>query len=206
MAIQDAEQLELRGPHTLQSGHIPALDGIRGLAVIMVLLFHFICAATPLNNIEALVIRFFNYGAYGVELFFVLSGFLITGILYDARSKPNYFKNFYIRRTLRIFPLYYGVLFLTFVVAPLIPWLSGPTLSYMAEHQAWAWLYATNVFIAIKGYWAYAYLEHFWSLSVEEHFYLFWPFLVYWLAPSPRRLMAASLAVAAASAMARTGG
>ena len=89
-----------------------------------------------------------NYGSYGVELFFVLSGFLITGILYDARNKPHYFRNFYMRRVLRIFPLYYGVLALLFFVAPLIPLLRGPALDYLVERQAWAWLYAVNIYIA----------------------------------------------------------
>ena len=81
-----------------------------------------------------------NYGSYDVELFFVLSGFLITGILYDAHNKPHYFRNFYMRRLLRIFPLYYGVLALVFFVAPLIPLLRGPTLNYLVDRQAWAWL------------------------------------------------------------------
>ncbi len=81
-----------------------------------------------------------NYGSYDVELFFVLSGFLITGILYDARNNPHYFRNFYMRRLLRIFPLYYGVLALVFFVAPLIPLLRGPTLNYLVDRQAWAWL------------------------------------------------------------------
>ena len=89
-----------------------------------------------------------NYGSYGVELFFVLSGFLITGILYDARNKPHYFRDFYMRRVLRIFPLYYGVLALVFFVAPLIPLLRGPTLDYLVDRQAWAWLYAVNIYIA----------------------------------------------------------
>ena len=112
-----------------------------------------------------------NYGSYGVELFFILSGFLITGILYDARNKPHYFRNFYMRRLLRIFPLYYGVLALVFFVAPLIPLFQGPTLDYLVDRQAWAWLYAVNIYIAIQGDWSFSYLEHFWSLAVEEHFY-----------------------------------
>src|SRR6202008_1623121 len=85
------------------------------------------------------------YGALGVDLFFVLSGFLITGILYDSRNDPAYFRNFYMRRVLRIFPLYYGVLALVFFVAPLISVLRGPSLDYLLDRQTWAWLYAVNI-------------------------------------------------------------
>src|SRR4029077_17869014 len=102
-------------------GHLPVLDGIRGLAILMVLLFHFVGGTLPTNSVESAIIWVCNYGALGVELFFVLSGFLITGILYDTHDKPSYFRNFYMRRILRIFPLYYGVLALVFFVAPLVP-------------------------------------------------------------------------------------
>ena len=119
-----------------------------------------------------------NYGSYGVDLFFILSGFLITGILFDARNEPNYFRNFYMRRVLRIFPLYYGVLALVFLVAPLIPIFQGKTLDYLLDRQAWAWLYGVNIYIAIQGDWAFSYLEHLWSLCVEEHFYFVWPLVV----------------------------
>jgi len=121
-------------------GHMPVLDGVRGLAVLMVLVFHFVSNTLPTNSVERAIVGVTNYGSYGVELFFVLSGFLITGILYDAHSKPHYFRNFYMRRLLRIFPLYYGVLALVFFVAPLIPLLRGPTLNYLVDRQAWAWL------------------------------------------------------------------
>jgi peptidoglycan/LPS O-acetylase OafA/YrhL len=86
-------------------GHMPALDGVRGLAVLMVLVFHFVGNTLPTSGVERAIIGVTSYGAYGVELFFVLSGFLITGILYDAHNKPHYFRNFYMRRLLRIFPL-----------------------------------------------------------------------------------------------------
>ena len=100
---------------------MPVLDGIRGMAVLMVLVFHFVGCTLPTNGIERTIVRVTSYGAFGVELFFVLSGFLITGILYNSCHKPRYFRNFYARRALRIFPLYYGVLCLVFFVAPYDP-------------------------------------------------------------------------------------
>ena len=107
-------------------GHIPALDGVRGLAILMVLMDHFIGEMPPANSLERAIVYVTGYGSYGVDLFFVLSGFLITGILYDTRDKAFYFRNFYMRRFLRIFPLYYGVLaLLSFFVGPLIPLLQG---------------------------------------------------------------------------------
>src|SRR5262249_33912186 len=99
-------------------GYMPALDGVRGLAVLMVLMFHFIGTTVPTNWVEVAIVQVTKYGAQGVELFFVLSGFLITGILYDTHNNQHYFRNFFMRRVLRIFPLYYGVLALLFFVAP----------------------------------------------------------------------------------------
>jgi peptidoglycan/LPS O-acetylase OafA/YrhL len=172
----------------------------------MVLLLHFVGNTVPTNWFERAIVGVTNYGSYGVELFFVLSGFLITGILYDASNKPHYFRNFYMRRLLRIFPLYYGVLVLVFFVAPLIPPLRGPTLDYLVDRQAWAWLYAVNIYIAKQGDWSFSYLEHFWTLAVEEHFYLFWPLVVFFLARRPRTLIAMSLGTALCAMLARLTG
>jgi peptidoglycan/LPS O-acetylase OafA/YrhL len=184
-------------------GHLPVLDGVRGLAVLMVVVFHFVGQMLPTNWVEHAIVGVTKYGALGVELFFVLSGFLITGILYDARNNPHYFRNFYMRRLLRIFPLYYGVLALVFFVAPVIPLLRGPTLDYLVDRQAWAWLYGVNIYLAGHEEWSFSYLNHFWSLSVEEHFYLFWPLVVFLLARRPRALIAVSLATSLCAMLAR---
>jgi peptidoglycan/LPS O-acetylase OafA/YrhL len=184
-------------------GHLPVLDGVRGLAILMVLLLHFLAGVPPSDAAERGVVEVTKYGGYGVELFFILSGFLITGILYDTRHQPHYFRNFYMRRILRIFPLYYGVLALVFFVAPLIPPLRGPTLDYLVDRQAWAWLYAINIYIGKSGEWNFSYLQHFWSLAVEEQFYLFWPLLVFALARRPRALVATCLAVSLGAMLAR---
>jgi peptidoglycan/LPS O-acetylase OafA/YrhL len=119
-----------------------------------------------------------NYGVWGVDLFFVLSGFLITGLLHDSKGGNLYFRNFYVRRTLRIFPLYYGVLAILFLVLPALPAPYPAGLAESAHHQAWLWLYSSNVYLAIHRTWALPYVGHFWSLAVEEQFYLVWPLVV----------------------------
>ena len=202
-AVSGAVPVESAGSPSNLRGHLPALDGLRGLAVAMVLVFHFVGQMLPTNAVERAIVAVTKHGLLGVDLFFVLSGFLITGLLYEAHNKPHYLRNFYMRRVLRIFPLYYGVLALVFFVAPLIPLLRGATLDYLLDRQAWAWLYGINVYLAGHEEWSFSYLNHFWSLCVEEHFYLFWPFVVLLLARRPRALIAVSLAISLGAMSAR---
>jgi peptidoglycan/LPS O-acetylase OafA/YrhL len=190
-------------PRTGFGGHVPALDGVRGLAILLVLLYHFVGQTAATNRLEAAVTWALGYGFLGVDLFFVLSGFLITGILYDSRAEPGYFRTFYMRRVLRIFPLYYGVLAVVFFGVSLIPALRGSELAGLKEHQAWAWLYGINVYLSIQGGWVLSYIEHFWSLAVEEHFYFVWPLVVWLLGARPRLLMRTALGLAAVSFGAR---
>jgi peptidoglycan/LPS O-acetylase OafA/YrhL len=158
----------------------PVLDGIRGIAILLVLFHHAVIYSGAIrdNLLDKALLRVGNSTWLGVDLFFVLSGFLITGILYDARSSPRYFGSFYGRRILRIFPLYYGFLALAFLLAPL--WLTAPDGAAAAtKGQGWYWLYLSNVQVALWGWQEPLYLGHFWSLAIEEQFYLVWPFVVH---------------------------
>jgi peptidoglycan/LPS O-acetylase OafA/YrhL len=174
---------------------VAALDGLRGLAILMVLLVHFIGDAVPRTALERGLVKAANYGVWGVDLFFVLSGFLITGILHDSKTSPRYLRNFYVRRTLRIFPIYFGVLLILFGLWPALPLPYPAGLAESARHQSWLWTYTANVYLARAGSWALPYVSHFWSLAVEEHFYLVWPFVV--LAFPRAALLRICLAVAA---------
>lgn len=178
-------------------GHVPALDGVRGLAIAMVLALHFIGDTEPVTRLDRVMVRVCEFGAFGVDLFFVLSGFLITGILIDARDKPRYYRNFYARRAVRIFPLYYVVLVGVFVATS---FMQSSDAGELASVQIWAWFYGVNVLTAIRGTFAMPYLDHFWSLAVEEHFYFVWPFVV---ARARGSLVRVALLVAAASFLSR---
>ena len=169
---------------------------MRGLAIALVLAYHFVAFSEPASLVERALVQVCDFGAAGVDLFFLLSGFLITGILVETRGRSHFFRNFYTRRVLRIFPLYYGVLVAVFLIAPRIPGLHSAQLDKMRQSQAWAWLYAMNIYLSTHGSWSHAYLDHFWSLSIEEHFYFFWPVVVWALGGRPRRLMQASIAIA----------
>src|SRR5918993_3694728 len=136
-------------PH---AGVIPALDGLRGIAILLVMLHHF-TFYRPISGIDARIGDVVFFGWIGVDLFFVLSGFLITGILLDTRDSKRYFTSFYARRTLRIFPLYYLVLFLAFVVLPQFPAVHLVLAGNDASPPQWPyWFYVTNFSIADGGW------------------------------------------------------
>ena len=155
--------------------HIPALDGLRGIAILAVFLSHFGGGKKSINPVVHLWSTVTNAGWMGVDLFFVLSGFLITGILYDTSQNVHRVRNFYVRRTLRIFPLFYGVLFLFLALTPVLH------LVWRPEHLLY-FLYLGNMTMFVPHMHspgAMMTVEHFWSLAVEEQFYLLWPFIVW---------------------------
>ena len=158
----------------------PALDGLRAIALLLVFFQHYLDLP---------------WGWTGVEIFFVLSGFLITGILFDTRDAPYRVRSFYVRRTLRIFPLFYGVMLAVLLFQPVFHW-----------QLSWGWLlwplYLGNYLRFVHPFHAHTAMEqladfqligslghqqvrlifgHFWSLCVEEQFYLVWPWAVFFI-------------------------
>ena len=174
---------------------VPALDGVRGLAILMVLLTHS-TGALPSTGAGPWLAPLFAIGWAGVDLFFVLSGYLITRILISTRSASNYFASFYVRRLLRIAPLYYASLVLVAVVILVRDggWLESRLPSLwpgLALHA----VYLQNWPIFWEGPQSHL-LAHFWSLAIEEQFYLVWPLVVRFSSPSRLlRICAIGLAV-----------
>jgi peptidoglycan/LPS O-acetylase OafA/YrhL len=162
----------LKSPSAAQT-YMPQLDSLRFFAVLGVMVSHFwIPRGLPWLFADM------DLGWLGVKLFFVLSGFLITGILLDGkqatettRLTPDYFiRQFYIRRFLRIFPIYYLVIAIALIV------------NIEPSRELWGWLvsYTSNIYITVHNIWI-GYFSHFWSLAVEEQFYLIWPCLIMFL-------------------------
>lgn len=172
--------------------HIAQLDALRAFAVLSVLFTHFWTypAATPIIN------RIASFGWVGVDLFFVLSGFLITGILWETKDRPAYFRNFYMRRALRIFPLYYALIGVVFIALPIVT-----TLPEQLAADRWLYvLYLSNV--ALAAGWQLFLVDITWSLAIEEQFYLLWPAVVRVL--TKRRLTTVCIAIIVGALVART--
>lgn len=153
---------------------MPELDCLRGLAIAMVLLFHGFASrysTEGLSGIPRLFVQMVSPGWAGVNLFFALSGFLITGILLDSQHQARYYRNFYVRRALRILPAYYALLVLLALLG---------RHGILDQKFSWAFLgmsviYLSNMSPLLGVPMQFGVL---WSLSVEEHFYLFWPLVV----------------------------
>ncbi len=110
-----------------------------------------------------------------VDIFFILSGFLITTLLLQAKQTPHYFRNFYARRALRIVPLYYLLLVGCFFILPLFSHEKIQATGFVLDHKAWYWGFLSNIFIALRGAWSHPVLDVSWTLAIEEQFYLIWP-------------------------------
>ena len=180
--------------------HLPALDGVRGLAILLVMFHHFTIVTPDLAATRALASAA-AMGRYGVDLFFVLSGCLITGILIDSRHDAGYLQKFYVRRALRIMPLYYALVAVTFLVVPLasrtlLPAAAAQTVNDYVTLADWPWFVAfcSNLLIAIRDRYTNGILDASWSLAIEEHFYLLWPAVILAVV-SLRRLRHVCLAV-----------
>ena len=146
---------------------MPELDSLRGIAVLGVLFFHGFRAEYgnfPFRGIRKMLILATEPGALGVNLFFVLSGFLITGILIDSRKRPDYYRRFYTRRALRILPAYYSLLILLALLHQASAGFLGLSFIYLSN--------VTDLFGVSMDY------HPLWSLAVEEHYYIVWPSVV----------------------------
>lgn len=168
------DSLSPKTPAPILRPKMPELDSLRGVACLLVLFFHGFgnhYAANGLPFLERGFISATGYGWTGVNLFFVLSGFLITGILLDSKDTPRYYARFYYRRALRILPAYYGILLVVIFF----------TRTGMVDRPvSWSFLGLSAIYLAnsVRLFGVQTDYGVLWSLAVEEHFYLLWPFCV----------------------------
>ena len=184
-------------PKKSEPRHIAALDGLRGVAVLIVILHHVSALITHTGPLAALLLRpIMINGWVGVDLFFVLSGFLITRIVIQTRNAENRATVFYARRALRIFPIYYLSLFVVLSASHFSSWLSF-LLPYAGRTDVVLLLLFGQSWIPFfhGGASAANIVGHFWSLGVEENFYFIWPWLL-WLSPARFHLRLCVLGVA----------
>jgi peptidoglycan/LPS O-acetylase OafA/YrhL len=193
MAQATIEVPQPEDTHVVQSTtRIPELDGLRGVAILLVIICHYIAGAShpPLGFVVDHLITILDLGWSGVDLFFVLSGFLIGGILLESRNSRQYFRTFYLRRVHRIVPVYYGwILFYVltvcvFVFSPLRPVImTPPGYTLVASDLVVVpkyLLFLQNIFYAPRPFeWQWFVVT--WSLAVEEQFYLIAPPLIRWV-------------------------
>lgn len=187
MPSSSAEAVDIHQPRVWIKPYYSSFNGIRGVAVLMVFIAHY--GSNWSEKISAFTWE-------GVDLFFVLSGFLITGILYDSLDTEHFFRNFYVRRALRIFPVFYALLILLLILTPLLhlqySWTLFTFFLYIgnllmpflwpAHNPTVMWTHWNGTLIEAGN------IGHFWSLCIEEQFYLLWPSVV-WFVRDRKRLM-----------------
>ena len=163
------------------TSRIPELDGIRGVAILIVIVWHYVnnylihTDSSIVNFIFWFTCNFWN----GVDLFFILSGLLIGGILLKYKNSKNYFRTFYLRRIFRIFPVYYFLLGMYVILIFAKPNLTGTSL-FNNSIPVWSYaLYCQNYLMIIKQSFGAGWLSVTWSLAIEEQFYLLLPALIF---------------------------
>jgi peptidoglycan/LPS O-acetylase OafA/YrhL len=183
--VVQAEELKVRGVPASAGGRIPELDGLRGLAILLVIVCHYVANAehAPLGFWIHRALSGLTIGWSGVDLFFVLSGFLIGGILVDVRSAPHYFRAFYMRRVYRILPVYYSLIFVYAVLVCGALWLLPGRFGVTREDLTQVPLhlfFLQNLRVGLAPV-PWIWFAVTWSLAVEEQFYLLAPPLIRWV-------------------------
>jgi peptidoglycan/LPS O-acetylase OafA/YrhL len=174
----------------IKGRHIPEFDGIRGMAVTLVIIAHFFPFLGPTTDI----------GWISVDSFFVLSGYLITNILISSRHQKKYFRNFYARRVLRVFPVYYFLLIVTLFILPLVLRSLPAGYDYFLKNRIFYFAYLQNSLFQRDGWPPAWMLSHLWSLAIEEQFYILWPLFVFFL-PNRWLLVVTSLMISISIAL-----
>ena len=192
-------------PEPRDEARLPVIDGVRGLAIFVIMQYHFwglsfaFFDKSNASRLDRAASEVRHFGWVSVDLFLVLSGFLITGILLEAKSgRHRYFTNFYGRRFLRIFPLYYAFVLFVLLVMPHTGWMSEVAATdQFTQDQGWFWTYLVNVAASTPDLGAQIPLvhAHIWTLSLEEQYYIIWPLVVLLL--NRRLLMVLCLAAPA---------
>jgi peptidoglycan/LPS O-acetylase OafA/YrhL len=179
---------------------IPAIDGLRALATLTVVGFHCYLTAGQLGVVPGAVVQYtlWTFASGAVDLFFVISGFVITSVLDSTRSAAHPIRTFYVRRAMRIIPLYYGFLLVTM---PLFSHLPATTTGPPGS-RVWEWLFLTNFRAGLFGWRTVGNMyRHFWTIAIEEQYYIVWPLIVLLL--PPRRVLQICAALIAISVIAR---
>jgi len=163
----------------MQLKYYRSLDGVRGIAALVVVIFHFFTYPNSqyVPNLD-LYHKLTWFGQHGVTVFFVLSGFVITRILLQTSANNNYFTACYRKRGLRIFPLYYLFLIIYYLVTPFL--FNSPGVPFKLQLPLYFYLQNFSQVLQIKAQGP----GHLWSLAVEEHFYLLWPLAIFLVKPA----------------------